>query len=62
VVTVTTCPICRKAVFHDDPTTVAARMRGMRETFPLAYFHANCYPGDEGSGFERVERDERDES
>ena len=57
MVTATTCPICRKGVYpEDDDTAVAARMRGMREDFPLIFFHPDCYPGDAGSGFERVER------
>jgi len=59
LVTATTCPICRKAVYpEDDPTVVVARMRGMSEDFPLIYFHVHCYPGDEGSGFERVPSDD----
>ena len=58
MVTATPCPICRKVVLpEDDPLVVAARMRGMSNEFPLVYFHYDCYPGDEGSGFEKVERD-----
>ena len=58
MVTATSCPICRKAVYHeDDPTVVVARMRGVSDDVPVAYFHAECYPGDEGSGFERIDRD-----
>ncbi len=60
MVTATPCPICRKTVLpEDDPFVIAARMRGMRDDFPVIYFHYDCYPGDEGSGFERVEREDR---
>ena len=60
MVTATPCPICRKAVMpEDDPLAVAARMRGVSTEFPLVYFHYDCYPGDEGSGFEAVERHTR---
>jgi hypothetical protein len=57
MVTATSCPICRKAVYYeDDPTVVVARMRGVSEDAPVVYFHVECYPGDAGSGFERIDR------
>jgi len=61
LVTIRTCPICRKAVYGEAHDTVVAKVRGASETM-LTYFHDRCYPGDEGSLFERVEQPpERDE-
>ena len=51
-----TCPICRKPVYREDPTTVTARVRGTPDKIKT-YFHENCYPGDEGTFFERIEDD-----
>ena len=50
------CPICRKPVLSNDPTIVAARVRGMAKTI-VSYFHESCYPGDEGTVFERIDKD-----
>ena len=49
------CPICRKPILRNDPSVIAAHVRGMSKTI-VSYFHETCYPGDEGTGFERVER------
>ena len=51
------CPICRKPVLRNDPTVVAARVRGMSKTI-VSYFHVRCYPGDEGTVFEQVDKDD----
>jgi hypothetical protein len=56
VVATHTCPICRKPVTREDPTTITAHVRGTPERIK-AYFHADCYPGDDGTFFERVEPD-----
>jgi len=50
------CPICRKPVLRNDPTVVAARVRGMSKI--VSYFHVTCYPGDEGTVFEQVDKDD----
>ena len=51
------CPICRKPVLRNDQTVVAARVRGMSKTI-VSYFHVRCYPGDEGTVFEQVDKDD----
>lgn len=59
MVVVDACPICRKPVLRTDPTAIAARVRGLPEDV-MSHFHARCYPGDEGTVFERVDKDEPD--
>ena len=54
-----TCPICRKPVYREDRSTVAAHVRDTPDNIK-AYFHEDCYPGDEGTFFERIE-DDKDE-
>jgi hypothetical protein len=51
------CPICRKPVLRNDPRIVAARVRGLPKNV-VSYFHEACYPGDEGTVFERFEEDD----
>ena len=51
------CPICLKPVIRHDRTVVAARVRGMPKTI-VSYFHEHCYPGDEGTVFERIDKDD----
>jgi len=50
------CPICRKPVLRNDPSVVVARVRGMSKAI-VSYFHETCYPGDEGTVFERINQD-----
>ncbi len=57
MVAVDACPICRKPVISTDPKVVAARVRGMSRTI-VSYFHEACYPGDEGTVFERIDKDD----
>ena len=47
------CPICRKPILRNDPSVIAARVRGMSKAI-VSYFH---YPGDEGTVFERLDQD-----
>ena len=58
MVTVDACPICRKPILRSDPAIVAARVRGMSEDI-VSYFHAHCYPGDEGTMFERLDAEDQ---
>jgi len=51
------CPICQKPILRNDSTIVAARVRGMPKTI-VSYFHETCYPGDEGTVFERIDKDD----
>jgi hypothetical protein len=50
------CPICRKPILRNEVSVVHARVRGLPETI-VAVFHEGCYPGDEGTVFERLEDD-----
>ena len=50
------CPICRKPILRNDPSVIAAHVRGMSKTI-VSYFHETCYPGDEGTVFERLDQD-----
>jgi hypothetical protein len=56
MVTIDSCPICRKPVLRSDSTIVAARVRGLPHDI-VSYFHAHCYPGDEGTVFEKVDEE-----
>ena len=55
-----TCPICLRPLNREEGNVVVARVRGTPESV-RTYFHERCYPGDEGTFFERLERDEDDE-
>jgi hypothetical protein len=56
MVAIDSCPICRKPVLRNDSTIVAARVRGMSHEI-VSYFHARCYPGDEGTMFEKLDEE-----
>ena len=51
------CPICRKPILRNEVSVVRARVRGLPDTV-VAVFHEDCYPGDEGTVFERFESDD----
>jgi hypothetical protein len=59
MVAVDACPICRKPILRDDANAkvVPARVRGMSKDI-VSYFHEGCYPGDEGTLFERIDKDD----
>jgi hypothetical protein len=59
VVVTDTCPICRRPVHRADPSVVVARVRGTPEP-GRTYFHERCYPGDEGTFFERIDPESDD--
>ena len=47
------CPICRKPIIRNEPGIVKARVRGLPKDI-VSRFHEDCYPGDEGTVFERI--------
>ncbi|MBV9413221.1 MAG: hypothetical protein JO148_16640 [Acidimicrobiia bacterium] len=53
------CPICRKPILRHEVSVVHARVRGLPESV-IAVFHEDCYPGDEGTVFERLNDDDPD--
>jgi hypothetical protein len=48
------CPICRKPILRHEQGIVRARVRGWRKDI-VSRFHETCYPGDEGTMFERID-------
>ncbi|HEV3352541.1 MAG TPA: hypothetical protein VG076_06435 [Acidimicrobiales bacterium] len=56
MVTIDNCPICRKPVLRNDSNIVAARVRGMSSDI-VSFFHVHCYPGDEGTMFEKLDEE-----
>jgi hypothetical protein len=46
------CPICLKPILRHEHGIVKARVRGLPKEI-VSRFHADCYPGDEGTVFER---------
>ena len=49
-----TCAICRKPILRTQTSVVRARVRGLPDDV-VAVFHEGCYPGDEGTVFERID-------
>jgi hypothetical protein len=51
------CPICLKPILRNEQRTVRARVRGLPSDI-VSRFHEHCYPGDEGTVFERIDDDD----
>ena len=53
------CPICRKPILRNERGIIKARVRGLPKDI-VSRFHRGCYPGDEGTVFERIDDDSVD--
>jgi len=51
------CPICRKPILRHESGIVSARVRGLPPDI-VSRFHQDCYPGDEGTVFERLDSEQ----